>query len=396
MDVRPTFRVLQGAQFVASIGDGAYLTTSALFFALVVGLPEWQVALGLTLAWGIGFGASLPLGALADRLGVRTTMVAFAAATGVVVACYPLVRGPFAFVVVATLYAVGQSALGAVRQAAIAAVIPAAHRSAARARIQVLQNVGLGAGASLGGIALLVGTPDAFVVVLLLDAACFLVASALAIALPRVDRGRQAPGRTLRRALRDRRYLVPAGLNAVLLLYMPLLSVVLPLWVVSTTTAPPAVSALAFLLNTIGVAALQAHASRRVGGVQEALRAVRLGGALLGAACLLVGAAALPEAPVAAAAIVIAAVAVQTIGEVVFAAGSWTIGFALAPEDAQGGYQAVWAAGVPVARAAGPVLLAGTMLAVGPLGWIGAAALFAGAGLGMTVAVRDQSAAASA
>jgi hypothetical protein len=69
------------------------------------------------------------------------------------------------------------------------------------------------------------------------------------------------------------------------------------------------------------------------------------------------------------------------VAEMLLAAASWYLAFSLAPDHAHGEYQAVWSAGIPVARCLGPLLLAAGLLHGGVLGWgvLGAVFLLAGA-----------------
>lgn len=85
-------RVLATAQLCNSLGDGAYYVTSALYFTRVVGLSPTQIGLALTVAWAIGSVTGVPLGALADRRGPRSTATLLALATGASVA--GLATGP--------------------------------------------------------------------------------------------------------------------------------------------------------------------------------------------------------------------------------------------------------------------------------------------------------------
>ena len=80
-------RDLTMAQLANSVGDGAFIVTSALFFTRVVGLSTAQVGLGLTLAWLVGFLTGVPLGNLADRRGPRGVAVLLALTTAASVAC---------------------------------------------------------------------------------------------------------------------------------------------------------------------------------------------------------------------------------------------------------------------------------------------------------------------
>ncbi|WP_375386877.1 MFS transporter [uncultured Amnibacterium sp.] len=379
----PLLRRFGIAQVLSAVGDGAYLSTSAVFFTVGVGLPALQVGLGLTVAWSVGFLLAVPLGALTDRIGIRAACGAFAALVAAALATVPFVRGFVPFVAVVVVYAVGQTALTAARQAGVAALVAPEQRTAVRASLQVVQNVGIGLGAVVGSVVLALGTRPAFTVALLLDAAAFVVAAALLLAMPAAARP-PAPRPVARSALvHDLRFLASAAVNAVLLLYMPLLSVVLPLWVVHATAAPPLTAALAFLLNTAGVVVLQGRVARRVRTVEDGGRAVRAGGLLLLPAVVLIGGAALVPQPWLATLLVLAGVAVETVAEVRFGAGSWALSFGLAPAGTEGRYQAAWNAGVPVARAVGPLLLTGAVLGAGPVGWLGLGLAFAAAGLAM-------------
>ena len=177
-----------------------------------------------------------------------------------------LTRGPVSFTGVAVVYAVAQSGLGVARQTLVIALVDAGERTRFRARLQVWANVGIGLGAVLGGLALLADTSAAYTGVLVLDAFGFVLAGLLLLRLPAprpVSYGppaAYAPRTAERRVRHDRPYLSVAGLHAVLYLYMPTLSVVLPLFVASRTAAPAWTIAVAFVVNTAGVLALQVRA----------------------------------------------------------------------------------------------------------------------------------------
>ncbi|WP_338019443.1 hypothetical protein [Saccharothrix deserti] len=69
-------------------------------------------------------------------------------------------------------------------------------------------------------------------------------------------------------------------------------------------------------------------------------------------------------------------------------AGSWEIGFGLAPADKQGQYQGFYGTGTAVARTVGPLLPTTLVLGGGVVGWLLLGALFLAAALAMTPAVR--------
>jgi MFS family permease len=381
-------RLLAAAQLAGSLGDGAFLTCSVLFFTRIVGLSPAQVGLGLTLGWAVGSVAGVPLGHLADRHGARGSAVLLALATSASILTFLLVRTPLLFVLAACLYGSCQTGLAAVRQALLAALADPERRTRIRAQLQSAGNAGLAVGAGLGGLALSADTAPAYLTVFVLDAMGFVVTAALMLALPSVPVAAPRTGEPKPAVLRDRPYALVTLLNAVLLLRMPLLSVAIPLWIVERTAAPGwAVSAL-FVLNTVVVVLLQVRVAGRLASIGAAARMVRRSGLLLFASCVAFALAASGTSPWVAFAVLVVGAVVQVFGEMLQSAGTWEIGFALAPADRQGQYQGFFGTGVSVARAVGPVLLSTVVIGWGLPGWLLLGALFLSAGYAMGPAVR--------
>ncbi|MEU4741825.1 MFS transporter [Actinosynnema sp. NPDC023658] len=379
-----TTKVLAVAQLANSVGDGAFYVCSALYFTRVVGLSATQVGVALTVAWAVGAVAGVGLGHLADRVGLRRVAVGLAVVTAGALASFLVVRSFWAFVAAACVYTCGQSGLVATRQALLAGLVEPARRTRVRAVLQSVLNGGLAVGAGLGGVALQVDTEAAYLAVFALDAAGFLVAAAVLGRVPEV-----APvARTARLGvLRDRPYALVALLNSVVLLYMPMLSLVVPLWIVERTSAPKWVVGLLFILNTGAVVVGQVRLARGVTDLGTAVRSVRRGGVLLLMSCVVFALSAGVPDRVAVAVLVVAA-GVQVVGEMLHSAGSWEIGFDLAPADKQGQYQGFYGMGPAVARTVGPLLLTTLVLGGGAVGWLVLGGLFVAAALAMTPAVR--------
>jgi hypothetical protein len=377
-------RSLGTALALNSVGDGGFFVAGAVAFHELLGRTPGQIGLALTLAWTVGFLLTPPVGRLADRVGLRTTAVGLCLATAAATALLPLTRGPVVFGAVLVAYAVAQSGLHAVRQAMVVVLVPAADRTRVRGGLQRIANAGIGAGALVGGVALAAGTTPAYVTVFVLDALGFLAAALVTAGLPRLDRPPTVA--TTGGVWRDRPYLTVAGLTAVLLLYLPMLSVVLPLFVTRRTDAPAAVVAAVFAVNTVGVIALQAWAGRRSGGTAAAARSVRAGGLLLAASCVVFAAAGGSRGAVVAALVVLAGAVVQVVGEVATTSGGWELGFGLADPDRPGEWQGAWSTGIPVARALGPLLLVWLVVEWTGPGWLVLAAVFTAAALAVPVA----------
>lgn len=382
-------RRLALAQLSNSVGDGAYYVCSALYFIRVVGLSPAQVGLGLTIAWAVGSVAGVPLGALADRRGPRGTSAALAVATAASVFAFLSLRSFWGFLAAVVVYATAQCGLAAGRQALLAGLVPPAQRTGVLAHLQSVLNGGLALGAALGGLALAADTERAYLAVFLLDGAGFLVCAAVLLRLPAVApvTGRAA-GEPRLAVLRDRPYALVTLLNAVLLLRMPLLSLAVPLWIVERTHAPGWLVSALFVLNTVAVLLLQVRWAGPVTGLDSARRAVRVSGLVMAASCAVFAASALPGTAWAAAALLVVGAVLQVDAEMRQSAGSWQIGFSLAPADRIGQYQGFFGTGVPVARTAGPLVLTWLLLVWGIPGWLLLGAVLLAASYAMGPAVR--------
>ncbi|MGA5421607.1 MFS transporter [Streptomyces lavendulocolor] len=387
-------RGLALAQMVNAVGDGAYYVCSALYFSRVVGLTATQIGAALTLAWAVGAVAGVPLGHLADRRGPRGTAVLLACATALAVAALLFVRSYAWFLPVVCAYATAQCGLAAARQSLLAGLVPQGARTGVLAHLQSAANAGLAVGAALGAVALHTGTPAAYLTVLAVDAAAFAGCALLLWRLPAPAGGEEpvaAPGGRGGgfAVLKDRPYALVALLNTVMLLRMPLISLVLPLWIVERTAAPGWTVSLLLVLNTVAVMLFQVRVAAAVTGLAGAVRTARSGGAVMLASCAVFGLSAVVPGPVwSVVAVLVAGAALLVWGEMRQSAGAWQIAFDLAPAGRQGQYQGFFGAGVPVARMLGPVLLTALVLGGGVPGWLVLGGFFLVAGVGMGPAVR--------
>jgi MFS family permease len=382
-------RNLALAQLANSVGDGAFIVTSALFFTRVVGLSTAQVGLGLTTAWLMGFLTGVPLGHLADRRGPRGIAILLALSTSAAVCTFLFVRSFPLFLVAAVIYAGSQTGLSAARQALLAGLVEPAERTRIRAFLQSTVNAGLGVGAALGGIALRFDTSAAYLTVFAIDAVSFLVAARLIHRVPAVPCVTDhVAGEPRLAVLRDKPYAVLALLNAVMLMFMPLLSLVAPLWIVERTEAPSWMVASLLIINTLGVTLFQVRIARGVTDLRTATRSVRIAGASMLAACVVFALSTAGLAPIGAAVVLAVAAALLTLGEMKLASGAWEISFGLAPADKQGQYQGFYGTGPAIARMLGPFLLTTLVLGWGAIGWLVVGALFLGTSCATGAAVR--------
>lgn len=378
-------RTLALATLVNTIGNGAFVTASVLYFTRVVGLSAPTVGIGLTVAGIAGLFSGVPAGHLADRIGARTVAATLTAAAGVVTLAYLVLRGPVAFVLVALLYSLFDRGAYAGRQALIAAVLRKDEQLVrTRAYLRSVTNVGMSVGAALAGVAIQLDTRSAYLAILALDAVTFLGCAVVFLRLPaalaKPDAKQDKARSSVLAVLRDRPYSVLTLLNMVLLLHVPLLEVVLPLWVVHDTSAPRFLVSVLILVNTITVVLCQVRLARDVDALGPAVRALRLSGLLLFAACVAFALAGHHNALLSAMVLVIAA-GLHVFGEMTQAAGAWVISYDLAPDNAMGQYLGLFNTGTAAAQQFAPALLVFLIIEWGTPGWFVLGGVFLAASL---------------
>jgi MFS family permease len=379
------------ANLVNTTGSGLYLTGSALYFTRVVGLQAGQVATGLAIATGIGVSLMVVFGRLADRWGAKQVYVTLMLVQSGAMACFTLVHGFTWFLVVLIPSGIADRGIAGTAGALVHAVAAGGSRTAARAQMRASTNIGLGLGTLLAGAALAVGTRSAYTTLVAGNAVLFLVSACLiarirlaAVAAP----GRPQPGNgSSRSPLRDGRYLAVAGANGLMSIYTPMMSFAIPLWIVGHTHAPVwSVSAI-LLVSTVMVVLLQVRVSAAAETLEGARRYARVAGLVFALGCLLLFMT--PHLDASGALIVLLAWSVViTFGELLQSSSQFYCGFELAPDEAQGSYQSVFALGPGLMRAAGPWILTVVVLDHGSDGWLILAALFALSGYGMASAAR--------
>ncbi|MBB6120076.1 MFS transporter [Nocardiopsis algeriensis] len=381
--VPSTVRRVYTAQLVGAVVDGSVLATSALYFSSRVGLAAEEIGLVMAAASMCALALSAPMGALADAVGLRRAAVAHTLLVCGALLGYLAADGLGPYAAATVVLVVAQAGLGAVRQALVAAQVAPGARVRARSHMHMLLNAGIGAGTVAGALVLAYGEESAFLLLYTAGAGTVFACAVLLAGLPRgLDSARGPQGRAgAAVALRDRRLVAVTALACLLQLYMPVLSVILPLWLSTRTGAPLWVSAACLGLNTVLVLSLQGPWSARVTTHAAAACSAAVAGAALLASCALLAASSLGGAA-AAAATALAAVALLTVGEVAAGPPAWHLALREAPSHLQGRYQAVFGMAGSLARITGSALVLPLILAAGTLGWVLLGAVMAAAGAG--------------
>jgi hypothetical protein len=362
----------------SAVGSGAWYTSWAIFLTRSVGLTAGDVGIGLTAAGLAGVLAATPIGRLSDRVGARPTFLVLLVAQALASFAYTTVGGMTAFMVVAGFAQIASSATGGPRNALVLELAGERDRLAVLGQLRAISHIGWALGAALGGVVITVNTRPAYLALLALNGASYLVYAAL---LSRTSPGsRPARTRTPHQpprlgVLHDRPYVTLAALMGLLALCWAMLSTGLPLWVTLHTHAPRAISAAIVLVSSLAIAALQVPANRVSTSPRQAARAAVLAGAALAASCLLFALTAGGRG-LAVVVLMLAAAVLHITGELLFVAASWGLSVPLMPAGSHGEYQGIFAAGEATALMAAPALMTTLIAGWGQPGWIALAAVF--------------------
>ena len=368
-DPRGILRRAYLAQGVGSTIDGIALSSAVLYFSVHVGIAPGQIGVVLTVATLLALLLVVPIGVLADAIGLKVAAVALSVLVVVAFAAYAFADGVWLYAVGACLFMVTQAGLGAIRQAIVADNVDPAARVRGRAVMQTLSNAGLGLGTVVGTLAAMSVTDTPFIVAFALAGGLALVCTTIFASLPvdaNTDRtARQRPGLI---ALRDRCYLGICALASIVLLTMPMIGVLLPLWITDRLHAPNWIAPLTLGLNALMVICTQTGWTARILTEARAAGSLAIGASTLLAGCALLGSADLIAGPVNEA--LLAGTALVTVGEITAGAGMWYLAFTRIPTVAPGQYQAVFGMSESVARVLGPMAALPLVLAIGATGWL--------------------------
>lgn len=379
-------RVLAAVTLISAIGKGIFLTTGVLYFSQIVRIPAVQVGLGLSLSGIIALVLGVPAGHLADRRGARQVYTWALAVGALATSTFLLVSAFWSFVLAVTVAAVALGA-GLVVRGPIINAIAGDRPQELRAHVRALTNVGIAAGAALAGWAVQVDSAWAYRLLLAGNALCLMVAAVTTLRLPPVPPVSVPVGRPRWIALRDRPYIALSVLDGVLSIQYRVLTVALPLWLVTATSAPRWTISAAVFLNTAFIIVLQVRVGRTVVSPGVAGTVLRRSGVAFFLTCVVISLVA-GAPPWLAVALLLVAVVVHSMGELWQAAGGFEVSNVLAPPHAVGQYLGVFQTGMGLAESFGPALLTVLCISWGRPGWYVVGVLFLAAGLAVPPVVR--------
>ncbi|GEK22856.1 MFS transporter [Cellulomonas xylanilytica] len=365
---------------VDSVGTGVFLAGAVVYYVRYVGLAPQVVSAGLAAAGLVALLTAIPLGALGDRFGVRRMLVTLQACRAAFFAALVLVDSPAEFIVLVSLQAAAEGAVPAMTQGFVASLVGESGRVRTMALMRSIRNAGFSVGALLAASLVVASTSAGYKAIVLVNAASFAV-TAVALALLRlprletlVTRERVGVIKALT-SFRDWWYAALTGVHAVLAMHMVLLSVVIPLWILERTDAPPVTVSIVVTVNAVLATVLQVPFSRGVEGLRGGIRASRWAGLALALMCVPLALAA-GVGPWVAVALLLVGTLALTAGELWQSAGGWSLSYELAPPERRVQFLAVFSTGIGIQDVVGPLLVVALVLQLGSLGWAALAVVF--------------------
>lgn len=361
---RAAWQVL-GADALSAVGTGLTLPFLLVYLHTVHGL-----SLGLAgVAVSLGAVASLagnPLGGqLADRIGPKLTLCAGLALAGAGAAGLAVVSATWHGLAASALTGFGVSVAWPAQDALLAELVPAPARASAYGLRHATLNFGLGIGSVLAAGVLVLDDSASFALLYWLDAATFLLAIPLVLAVraPRPVRTHVSGPSGYRALLKDRAFVRLWLLTALLVTVgYGQFSSAFPAFATERAGLDPQVLSLAFAANTVTVVGAQLVMLRLL-QLSSRRRALLVLCALWAATWAIVVLGETLDGVATVAAFVLAA-AVFGVGETVLAPTVPALANELAPEHLRGRYNGAATLAYTTGFMAGP-LLSGFLLGYG-------------------------------
>ena len=386
--IDPTLRVLALGTLVNRASGGAVFATFALYFTRHVGLAPAQVGIALSVAAAVSAIAQVPGGHYGDLRGPREVMRHFTVLTGLATLGLVFARNFWVLLVVISAVSAAQMAANSVRNGYIARIASGAEGVRFKAYLRAVTNIAMTFGALVGGLALWIDEPWAYLAVFVLDAASSVATGLLFSRLPHLEpapaRGEGEPRMAV---IHDLPFVVTTLLTSVLFMHFVVLEIGIPLWISEHTTAPTSMVAVMLGLNTVAVALFQVRMSRGAEDVTTGANAVLRGGLWIAASFVLIAFTDGISREVAIPLLLLTA-SVHVVGEMMSSSGQWGVTMGLAPVERQGQYQGFAGLAFSLSRVAAPTLITTLCIEWGRPGWF----VFAGLILAATVLMKPVSA----
>jgi len=366
--------LLQAGGLANMFGNGVVVPFLVIYLHNVRGI---SLGLAGTIAAANGLAAlvSGPIaGALADRIGARTTLVASLLVMAAAFSLFPLIHEAWHAFLLNGLAGVGSGAFWPSQGTLLSALSPPERRPAAFAQQRVTMNLGIGLGGLVGGLIASTSDPSSFTLLFVIDAATFLVFAVILTRVPSPSREEvpaHEPHRGYRAVLRNRPFISFIALNTIFIAAsIALFSELFPVFAKNQASVSEREIGLIFFLNTILIVLLQLPVAKFQQGKRR-MSALAVMGVLWAATWLLVLGGVLWLQAGAATALFAFAFAVFALGECLHGTVQGPLVSDLAPRRLLGRYMAMssssWQIGFIIGPAAGGFVLQAEPYALWPV-----------------------------
>ena len=360
-------RIFAVTAIVDAAGSGLFLGSLSILLVRVEHLRPAEIGTAFAIGGAVGLVSAVPMASLANRLHPRRFLVLIMAARGVIALGFLAVDSFSELVAVAVVSAIAIAGVGPAQQALVGELLSAERRVVVMASIRALRNLGYSiAGLAAAGV-LIVGGRLMLVLVVLVNAVSFVVASGVYSRLPAPVNRIAVKARRLA-VVSDARYLAFTALSTVYTVTLPLLDIGIPLWIAQHTDAPLALAGVALTVNSGIVVALQVRLSRGAETVRGATTRVVQASSAFATSFLLLASAAFTDAAVATMLILVGVVAF-TVAEIFESAGWWTLSYEFAPEEARLQYLGTFSLNYGIGAIVGPLAMSAVVV-YGAAAWL--------------------------
>jgi len=276
-------KILAAGVTADATGTGMFMAAATLYFVTVIGISP--VAAGAALAVGnvCGLLSPVPVGYLADRLGVVRIFIVLLLFRAIGYASYVFASDYSVYLTLTCILTACDRASSPLLQAVVGQVEGQQERTRTMASMRALRNVGMTAGFLLAALVQAIHVRSAFIGLFLTNSVSFL---AIAVCLVRItgtaellqpnpaakDLRNTVTKVQVRSSFCDTRFLFLTLGESVLSLHDSMLLVLLPLWIVQRTSAPASIASVLLAINTVLTVVLQVYVARFAVGMAGAVR----------------------------------------------------------------------------------------------------------------------------
>jgi MFS family permease len=369
---------------VDAVGSGVFMPVAMLYFIATTDLSLVQVGAVISIASAVSLPAGPILGSLVDLYGAKRMLLFGNALQAIGFAAY-LMTQSFASVLFWTIVVtIGRTAFWGSYGNIVAAIAAPGEREKWFGFLGALRNVGFAVGGLVSGLAVTVGTRLAYQLVVAANAASYVLAFVLLLAVPAIAttaHGRQ-PG-SWGIVLRDRPYRWLWATQLTFSMAMMVLNFALPVYAATVLGLPGWVVGAVFTINTVIVGFGQGLAVRAMTGAVRWRVIVLANLVFVGSYVVMLGVSWLPV--VLASAVMLAGSEIYTLGEVFGGPVLSALAAEAAPEHLRGRYLSLIQLAWNIAGSIAPVSFA-WLLERGPSAtWL---SLMAMSALGVLLAAR--------